>query len=123
MIEVLKSYLTSLNIVPVYRGFQPASSGIMLFQTQGRMPDLKYNYNRPSLQVRVVFDTYDHAQTIAMSIWRALIAIHHTTISGLSFIDIQPTSDPYLLEYDVNKRAVFIQNFMTEIYTEPNREG
>ena len=112
MIETLQSYLTSKNIIPVYAGFVPATSGITLTPYASRQSDVNQSYDYMSLQIRTKFNTYPHAELIANQCYLALQGF------GLVFdiINCYAKQAPFFLKQDEQGFIHFSQNFEIEYY-------
>lgn len=88
------------NVVTVY---DTTSGSPVLFL------DNQYKYYYPSVQVRIRDNSYQNGYALGKAIMDIVHGDGYVT-GDTTYTVMQATSNPFLLEYDENRRAVFILN-------------
>lgn len=98
----------------IFLGFQPATPDacVVIFEGKGNGPELTFGsgvlaVERPSIRVisRGARNDYPTTRTLMEAVRSSLGAIRETTISGVNFMCVNTTSDPYPLRLDDKERV------------------
>ena len=92
---------------------------ITIYDTGGFEPETGYDYNKPTVQVRVRNQGYETGWALINSIKAALHGSHGDVIGGARYIGIWAMSDIAHIGYDTNNRALFTINFRIHRTTNP----
>lgn len=86
---------------------------VCLYDTGGEDPDPEYDYERPTVQVRVrgARGEYKAAHELAQAIRNILNGEHNYTINGARYIGIWGVGDILFVGYDDNHRPLVTVNF------------
>lgn len=106
----------------IYLGSEPTEPHqvLTLYDTSGGEPNPKFLLDQPHVQVRVRGNPNDQPGTYtkAREVLDTLLGLPRQSVNGTVYVGIWALNDPFLLEYDDNRRPVYTVNF--RMWREPD---
>jgi hypothetical protein len=105
----------------IFLGYMPPSpdSVVVIYEGRGNGPEHVFGssvtaIDRPQVRVvaRAARNDYPNARTKIAQVRTSLGSIVNETVSGISFLCVQPTSDYYPMRLDDKERAMFGLDFV-----------
>lgn len=84
---------------------------ITVYDTGGFDPEVGYDYQRPTVQVRCRNKSYEAGWTLLDEVKSILHGLNNEVVGGARYIGIWTMSDITCIGYDTNNRALFTINF------------
>jgi len=106
----------------IFLSFMPPTPDavVVIYEGRGNGPEHTFGVGvvaveRPLIRmvVRAARNDYPAARTLMAAVRASLGAIRNETISGVKFMCVTPTSDPYPLRLDDKERALMGLDFIT----------
>lgn len=105
----------------IFLGYMPDSpdTAVAVYESRGNGPEHVFgasvvSVERPQIRViaRAPRNDYPSAKTKILAVRTSLGAIRNQTISGIGFLCVEATSEPYPLRADDQERPLFAINFV-----------
>lgn len=106
----------------IFLSFMPPTPDavVVIYEGRGNGPEMTFGHGviaveRPSVRIiaRAARNDYPAARTLMLAVRASLGAIRNEAISGVNFLCVTPTSDPYPLRLDDKERAQMGLDFVS----------